>query len=122
MKRRDITLGEMQDECNKHKKCQGECPFESFCTEQRTLKDPSKWDLTDPPRFTEAQMALLKAYFDIGGTVIERQTGSHMLQVKNSMDAVIGEIMTFEMADAFRDNGDKRLFLADLFGKESNEK
>ena len=73
--RRDITLGEMQDECRRRNAfCGyiGACPYRDFCHE--TVGDkcgwgdkgPRDWNLTDPPRFTEAQMALLKAWRDAG--------------------------------------------------------
>ena len=57
--RRDITLGEMQDECKKHTQrpcaCKT-CPYDSWCGDG----SPNSWNLTDPPRFTEAQMAFWK--------------------------------------------------------------
>ena len=71
MKRRDITLGEMQDECKKHR--HGECnnctkcdPIIKKICDDLDFKSPCGLDLTDPPRFNEAQMALMKALYGIG--------------------------------------------------------
>ena len=68
MKRRDITLGEMQDECKRIKGlCVDGCKFIEVCPNRCDVETrPSKWDLSDPPRFTEAQMALLKALYASG--------------------------------------------------------
>lgn len=62
MKRRDITLGEMQDECKRIKGlCVDGCKFIEVCPNRCDVETrPSKWDLSDPPRFNEAQMALLR--------------------------------------------------------------
>ena len=62
--RRDITLGEMQDECKRHGDC-GKCNVKTLCVHYLD-KPYTSIDLTDPPRFTEAQMALLKAWHDVG--------------------------------------------------------
>ena len=70
-KRRDITLGEMQDECKKHEhggslnctKC--DPVIKSICDEME-VKAICFIDLHDPPRFNEAQMALLKVFYDRG--------------------------------------------------------
>ena len=110
--RRDITLGEMQDECKKHKKCQGECPFESFCTEQRTLKDPSKWNLTDPPRFNEAQMELLKALLDNGIKKISRKD---VITFDFTRNDVIGDGL---FLGAVKLEVGETLDLAELLGKD----
>ena len=79
--KREITLGEMQDECKRHgyvysngsrisecAKCNPELYdiCHAMASENGELLSPAYWNLTDPPRFTEAQMALLKALWDIG--------------------------------------------------------
>lgn len=63
--RRDITLGEMQDECNRAKWLCTECDIKFVCP-TNLHKAPTALDLTDPPRFTEAQMALLKVLYASG--------------------------------------------------------
>ena len=68
--RRDITLGEMQDECKKHWNngnfgyC-GKCQYMSACCHYERYC-PAQLNLTDPPRFNEAQMAFLKGCYEIG--------------------------------------------------------
>jgi len=73
--RRDITLGEMQDECRRRNAFCGDmgaCPYRDFCHE--TVGDkcgwgdkgPRDWNLTDPPRFNEAQMAFWRGWYAIG--------------------------------------------------------
>lgn len=73
--RRDITLGEMQDEC-KFRGCDcstlggGMCDYFDVCESMHNKKDnfqsPCDWGLTDPPRFNEAQMAFLRGCYGIG--------------------------------------------------------
>ena len=74
-KRRDITLGEMQDECSfRGDNCEtiggDKCKFFELCATMQTIDKgcltPIMWNLTDPPRFNEAQMALLKVFYDHG--------------------------------------------------------
>lgn len=73
--KRDITLGEMQDECIKRMHTcapdvdgNNECRYFDTCKQMlaRCCIPPENWNLTDPPRFTDAQMALLKALYDVG--------------------------------------------------------
>ena len=73
--RRDITLGEMQDECSfRGHNCEtiggDKCKFFELCATMQTIDKgcltPIMWNLTDPPRFTEAQMALLKVLYASG--------------------------------------------------------
>ena len=78
-KRRDITLGEMQDECKKYwnngnlGSC-GKCQYMSICCHYEDYA-PAKLNLTDPPRFTEAQMALLKGFMAIGAVSVQEVSG-----------------------------------------------
>ena len=81
-KRRDITLGEMQDECSfRGHNCEtigGEpCKHYAICNQIRTKSctPPEDWDLSDPPRFTEAQMALLKGFAAIGAVSVQEVSG-----------------------------------------------
>ena len=112
--RRDITLGEMQDECKTRIKCCTGCPYKEVCGEI-----PKLLDLTDPPRFTEAQMALLKALWAVG--VLELDDDSEYDQV--IMYTAHGRI------GGFRNKGGielslkagETLDLAELFGKEGTK-
>ena len=74
--KREITLGEMQDECaDRGGQCNSgggnNCSSESVCPFHLVTR-PMNIDLTDPPRFTEAQMALLRGAIAIGATWIAR--------------------------------------------------
>ena len=87
MKRRDITLGEMQDECAARLEIcapdvqgNGECKYFNVCKQMRhgvnLCKSPQEWDLTDPPRFTEAQMAFWSGWYAIGARFVKRRFGT----------------------------------------------
>lgn len=123
-KRRDITLGEMQDECRRRNAFCGDmgaCPYRDFCRE--TVGDkcgwgdkgPRDWNLTDPPRFNDAQMALLKGFYEIGIRAIER-IGYAMW----STQGVNGSYVSIVKELGLKEN--ETLDLAELLGKESNEK
>lgn len=73
MKRRDITLGEMQDECLRIKGHCTECApdIHAMCDGMigkrcNNSVCPIGWNLTDPPRFTEAQMAFWRCLYEVG--------------------------------------------------------
>ena len=92
-KRRDITLGEMQDECKKRSGlCSDgmptQCQYSKICdsmlkrieTENgdyahNEWRSPIDWNLTDPSRFTEAQMALLNGFMAIGAVSVQEVSG-----------------------------------------------
>ena len=59
---KDWTLGELKTECEAHNGCVG-CHFEgsAFCTQKCTELCPSKWDLSEKPRFTEQEAEATKA-------------------------------------------------------------
>jgi len=69
-KRRDITLGEMQDECKKYwnngnlGSC-GKCQYMEVCCHYEDYA-PARLNLADPPRFNEQQMALLRGLLEAG--------------------------------------------------------
>ena len=72
--RRDITLGEMQDECKRKKTCQ-ECDYKEVCPARSGNEEmPGLWNLTDPPRFNEAQMDGLRKSYDSGIRRITKNT------------------------------------------------
>jgi hypothetical protein len=112
--RRDITLGEMQDECKRARQC-GECEYKSVCMWGRQL-GMVHIDLADPPRFNEQQMALLKAF---------KGVGAERVRVTVYGDS----IRTFDLIDRFG-NGmslnailgigrDETLDLAELLGEDA---
>lgn len=95
-KRRDITLGEMQDECKRALGCciDGGCRVRAVCPTYLHLA-PDALDLTDPTRFNEAQMALLKGLHAIGAESIYNMHGTLRLDStywgdKNTLVALLG--------------------------------
>ena len=119
--RRDITLGEMQDECKKYWNngdfgyC-GKCQYMSACCHYERYC-PAQLNLTDPPRFNEAQMALLKAFFDIGGVIVRANSISTTNYIVENLNGTsIGAIFArigFKLEDG------ETLDLAELFGKDA---
>jgi hypothetical protein len=119
-KRRDITLGEMQDECSfRGRNCEtvgGEpCEYHRICNQIRTkgCLPPEDWDLSDPPRFNEAQMAFLRGCYGIGIFGIMR-SGERARRIFFTKFETVG----------FLDNAEiplepgETLDLVELFGKE----
>ena len=116
-KRRDITLGEMQDECKKYwnngnlGSC-GKCQYMSICCHYEDYA-PAKLNLTDPPRFTEAQMALLKALLDNG---IKKISRNDVITFDFTRNDVIGDGL---FLGAVKLEVGETLDLAELLGKDS---
>ena len=114
--RREITLGEMQDECIfRGGNCQtiscatvgGDmCVHYKICGK---IGKPIDWDLTDPPRFTDAQMALLKALWENGAKKI-KVCGMGIVALNEKG-------LTIYLADILREIEGETLDLAELFGK-----
>lgn len=118
--KRDITLGEMQDEC---KRVGYDCSLcnhniksacDQFTDDCDDFNIPMEWDLTDPPRFTEAQMALLKALWDLGVKTI---THSGVLVDMTGKDGYYLGNFAYGRIALKIDEGET-LDLAELFGKE----
>ena len=108
--KREITLGEMQEECKKHENypCDG-CPYQLWCG----ANSPDGWDLTDPPRFTEAQMALLRALWELGArSIVETRDGLLYVRSENR-----NSFARFNACIVGINDGET-LDLAELFGKE----
>jgi len=114
--RRDITLGEMQDECLKQgissigaaSTCKG-CPYELWCG----ANGPDGWDLTDPPRFNEAQMALLKGLYACGCVTLIQDHGLTSAQSKDGDAMWFGKMLnlksteTLDIAELLGEGADK---------------
>jgi hypothetical protein len=121
-KRRDITLGEMQDECSfRGHNCEtvgGEpCEYYGICNQIRTKSctPPKDWDLSDPPRFTEAQMALLKGFYEIGIRTIER-LGYAMWATQDASGNYVSIVNKLGLEE------NETLDLSELLGKEGENK
>ena len=121
--RRDITLGEMQDECSfRGDNCEtiggDKCKFFELCATMQTIDrgclTPIMWNLTDPPRFNEAQMALLRALYGLDFVSI-KNLGSGAFQTK-SKDGKTGLFMKLLGIE----DGEE-LDLAELLGKDGAE-
>ena len=114
--KREITLGEMQDEC---KRVFGGCALCRVKNECAFCLDvqPAEVDLTDPPRFTEAQMAFLKGCYAIGIVGLLRNGDKvrlHFLTVHGT----IGFLNDMGLMIPIEKN--ETLDLAELFGKEGS--
>ena len=128
-KRRDITLGEMQDECKKRNAYCGDmgiCPYRDFCHE--TVGDkcgwgdkgPREWKLSDPPRFNEAQMAFWRGWYAMGARWVRRRTGTACVDFSTttegfctSWSSVIPNEIAIKLEEGIS------LDLAELLGKDS---
>ena len=114
-KRRDITLGEMQDECKKRDGlCCGmdsweSCKFFKVCPFQMQSRKALGWDLSDPPRFNEAQMALLKALQGVGARYVGRRNGELSAFDERSVHIPITKLLGID---------DEDYVIAELLGKD----
>ena len=123
MKRRDITLGEMQDECKKRDgMCCGveswdACAFYKVCPFQMQSRKALGWDLSDPPRFTEAQMAFWRGWHAMGATFVRRLKDGNIWLVNERGDDVGTIKSSFDLADILEIG--ETLDLAELLGKDS---
>jgi hypothetical protein len=114
--RRDITLGEMQDECKKYwnngnlGSC-GKCQYMEVCCHYEDYA-PARLNLTDPPRFNEAQMALLKALYANGGKKIVH-TGNGCFNLERSEESDDAFLGVIKLKDG------ETLDLAELLGKDA---
>ena len=128
-KRRDITLGEMQDECSfRGHNCEtigGEpCKHYAICNQIRTKSctPPEDWNLIDPPRFNEAQMAFWRGLHAIGIKRIKGGValGDVYLYCESKTDTV-GLIYSSKAEVTITlQNGETR-DLAELLGKDGAE-
>ena len=130
-KRRDITLGEMQDECSfRGDNCEtiggDKCKFFELCATMQTIDKgcltPIMWNLTDSPRFTEPQMAFLRAWYSIGARfacVVNQPPWGIRFYRTDSFDAIgsINFAQVPDFANAFNEKTET-LDLAEMFGKE----
>ena len=120
--KREITLGEMKDECDllySNKTPCTECTYKDVCSFHQ-CGGMCHIDLTDPPRFTEAQMALLRALWDMGARTVR---SGYTTDVCARADDERGKLLfawvgksvglTLQLGET--------LDLAELFGKEGTK-
>ena len=128
--RRDITLGEMQDECSfRGDNCEtiggDKCKFFELCATMQTIDKgcltPIMWNLTDPPRFNEAQMAFWRAWYNIGARNVAWSGREVMYLVQgetNTLTRQFGKI-TMVLGGEMGLSTDKPLDLTELLGKDA---
>ena len=116
--RRDITLGEMQDECKKYwnngnlGSC-GKCQYMEVCCHYEAYA-PAQLNLTDPPRFTEAQMTALSESYASGVTKISKtKYALHFVIPSIMSEIVVGNIGLAEILEV-----GETLDLAELLRKD----
>ena len=119
--RRDITLGEMQDECKRVKGiCVDGCKFIDVCPNRCDVETrPSKWDLTDPTRFNEDQMAFWRGWHAMGADLVTRFDDGHMVFSTICGDDLGTIERYFDLVDIMEKG--ETLDLAELFGKDGAE-
>ena len=124
--RRDITLGEMQEKCVAYDCANCDPSLANLCrsmqTEEGEMKAPKFWDLTDPPRFTEAQMAFWRGWYAIGARFSQRANTRVYIY-----DDLLKHIGSFEYGCITQriDHGmqdGETLDLAELLGKDGESK
>ena len=128
--RRDITLGEMQDECSGRLEIcapdvqgNGECKYFNVCKQMRhgvnLRKSPQEWDLSDPPRFNEAQMAFWRGWYAMGAKFVRRWKDGNIWFVNEQGDDVGTIKSSFDLVDILEIG--ETLDLAELLGKDGAE-
>ena len=117
--RRDITLGEMQDECKMHTHCGG-CKYCSTCFQSgEKLIAPNRIDLTDPPRFNESQMAFWKQWIAWGARyAMENKDFPHIIEFMREGGMSVGKVFHYDVLTGISLNKDETLDLAELLGKD----
>ena len=124
-KRRDITLGEMQDECKRRNRdCMAHtyCEYRWYCdpilnaTEFDSIT-PLSNDLTDPPRFNEAQMAFWRGWYAMGAKFVRRWKVGHITFLNEYGDTIGTIERHLDLADVLEVG--ETLDLAELLGKDA---
>ena len=121
--KRDITLGEMQDECKaRNDNCDrggDKCKFFEMCGNMQTIDKgcltPIMWNLTDPPRFNDAQKELLKAFHKAGAKRVRITVYGHGQRTFDLIDR-FGNAMSFTAILGI--DGNETLYLAELLGED----
>ena len=130
--RRDITLGEMQDECKfRGDNCEtvggDRCKFFEVCATMQTIDKgcltPIMWNLNDPPRFNEAQMAFWRGWYAMGARFVKRRTGTGCVDFSlTTKEFCVSNPCVLPNDIAIQLEEGKVYDLAELFGKDSESK
>jgi hypothetical protein len=121
--RRDITLGEMQDECKRYwnngnlGSC-GKCQYMEVCCHYEDYA-PARLNLTDPPRFNEAQMAFWKGLYELGVNFVKMADDGWLLRMAPSRNADNCSAMMVIIGIQIGLEKEEELDLAELLGKDA---
>ena len=121
--RKDITLGEMQEECLRQKGYCDFCEVKSVCA-THLHRAPDQIDLTDPPRFNEAQMAFWRGWYEIGARNVAWSDKEHMFMIQATPDVLTrqyGRITLGVGVELLGLSIGNSLDLAELLGKDGAE-
>lgn len=120
--KRDITLGEMQDECKfRGRDCTtlggGMCDYYDVCDQMRSKNKlpPAEWDLNDPPRFSDEAMAFFRGWYAIGAKCASRDSDDvfcHEITFYDEATNLIGYMVHTKTANEFKPQ--QRIDLAEL--------
>lgn len=127
--KRDITLGEMQDECKRRQELEfpcDQCGYRSICVMCSHGFIQRDFVLTDPPRFSDEAMAVMKVFMALGATHVQQLEWTSFY--KRDMDAMplekfvsVGSI--FEKSDLLRGLEPTKIYdIAELLGDETDAK
>ena len=127
--RRDITLGEMQDECSfRGHNCEtiggDKCKFFGLCATMQTIDKgcltPIMWNLADPPRFNEAQMAFWSGWSAVGARFVKRRFGTGCVDFSlTTKDFCVSNSCVLPNDIAIQLEEGKVYDLAELLGKDA---
>ena len=125
--RRDITLGEMQDSCVAYDCDKCDPCFKSLCAlmtnELGEMKAPKFWNLSDPPRFTEAQMEFWRGWYAVGARFVKRRTGTGCVDFSlTTKEFCVSNSCVLPNDIAIQLEEGKVYDLAELLGKDGESK
>ena len=125
-KRRDITLGEMQDECTKIggicvgiKNITEDCKYLAVCPFQSAKRKMCALNLTDLPRFNEAQMAFWRGWYAVGARTAEKYNNKNQITILDNKGVLIAHAIGVDVVEKMGLNGFETLDLAELLGKDA---
>lgn len=125
MKRRDITFGNIKTLCKRTTRndlsvCK-DCIYGSVCRACGFVIAPAFWDLTDPTRFNEAQMAFWRGLHAIGINFVMLADDGLLLRMAESRQADSCTMIAVLIEIKLGLSKGEELDLAELFGKDGAE-
>ena len=123
--RAKIHLGDIQCECLKRsmdcEKGGVVCDYRPIC---HAIKNemPLVWDLRDPPRFNEAQMAFWRGWYAVGARFVKRRIGTGCVDFSlTTKDFCVSNSCVLPNNIAIQLEEGKVYDLAELLGKDGAE-